>query len=505
MKSVEQSLLPKLAQVKKYLEVRVEQEIVYQELITQIDNTIAELVQHKSRIKLVSDEIDLSRRLKNISINDLDLNRHYQFHVVPIDGLLENIIQDCEMILIVYPHRAINHWIEIQNNDFNANILWSKDSPFILDSPKFLQRYQHYVKQNSCFINAKLQEKYTAKITRIVSHQIEKLNKATWQAMQAQQNQWLAGKSPEAFRQRFHNLIAQINKLLQQKFQRIKQTTQQNKSYLNNPFVDNNLFWQTQKIIQASEVNIVKVEQQDYLIGMVKTKDSLEPLHRNLSHLYQQQFQAQIEKQWEKCQYSYGDGGLSQLRQDIKAKLKLINHFEEVEITALSLKNPNFDLKNLFYLPILAECNRIPFEYSFNQSQWFKILVAGGVGVAIFLVTQLFSGQGRFFGFFILIFQFINLFTGQDIKTLKLKQQTKELKRKLDNKYQILIRLSADKITQDLIVALDSEQQHYQQQIDAISQTANEQISAIKNQIKSQKEQINNRKQDLEKILQLLE
>jgi len=506
MESVEQSLLPKLAQVKKYLESKFEQNIAYQDLLTQIDDAIAELAELKPKIKLVSNVIDLSQRLKSISIKDLSLNQYYQFHLVPLDGLIENIVQDCEMILIVCDLHslislrdkqlieaaiaqnidlkviivnqadeliespmAISHWLERQNSDFNPNFLWSEDNLLVLENANSLQHYHNFLKQNSSLANFKLQEKYTAKITRTVNHRIEKINKATWQAIKVEKNQRLEGNPPEVFRQKLNKLITQVNKLQQQQFQRIRQKIQHNRSCLNNPFLDNNLFWQTQQIIQDAEVKIVKVEQQEYLVGMVKAKNSLEPLHLYLTNIYQEQ------------------------------------HFGTQEITPLTLDQPNFDLNSLIYIPILEQGSRIPFEYSFNQSQWFKIMVAGGVGIAIFLVTHLFSGQGRFFGFFILIFQFINLFTGQDVKTLRIKQQTKELKRKLDIKYQILIRLSVEKITQDLIVVLDNEQQYYQQQIDAIAQTLNERISTIKEQIEQQREQINMRKQDLVKILQLLE
>lgn len=543
MESVEQSLLSKLAKVKKYLEARVEHESAYQELISKIDNVAIELTQHKPRIKLVSDDINLSRTLKRISINDLSLNQHYQFHVVPLDGVVENIIQDCELILLLYNHnslisardkqiieaaiaqnidskaivisqknesiepdKAINHWLEIQNQKVNSNILWFTEKLLVLECANSLQQYQSYIKQKNIIAKVKLQERYTTKITRIVNQQIEALNKATWQVTKTEKEQWLEKNPPEVFRQKLHKRITQVNKLQQQSLLKIKQKIQHNRSNLNNPFLENNLFCQTQQIIQNAEVNIIKVEQQNYLVGMVKTKNSWKPLHLYLTNIYQQQFQSEIEKQWKDCEHSYGEGGLNQLRQDIQAKLQPFTHFgaEAGTVTALNLKSPNFDLNNLIYIPVLAEGSRIPFEYSFNQSQWFKILVAGGVGVAIFLITQLFSGQGRFFGFFILIFQFISLFTGQDIKTLKIKQHTKELKRILDNKYQILIRLSAEKITQDLIVALDREQQHYQQQIDEISQTANERISAIKERLERHKEQINVRKQDLQAILQML-
>lgn len=541
METIEQSLLPKLAQVKQYLVARVEQEIAYQGLIDKIDDNIAKLTQYKPKIKLVSDEIDFSRKLKYISINDLSLNEHYQFHVVPANSLVENIIQDCETILIVCdlhslisprnkqiieaaiaqdiylkviivsqsdelikPRRAISRWLKLQNSDLASNILWSKENLLILDNADSLQHYQCYLEQKICFARVQLQRRCAVKITRIIKHHIEKLNQATWKTIQAQKNQQLEGKPPEVFRQKFNQLINQVNKLQQQQFLKIKQGIQHNRSCLNNPFLNHNLLWQTQQIIQGVEVNVVKIEQQKYLVGMVKVKDSLEPLHLHLLKIYQQQFQGKLKKQWEKCQYSYGDRGLSQLRQDIKVKLELIAYFGTREVTAITLESPNFELNDLVYLPILAEGSRIPFEYSFNQSQWFKILVAGGVGIAIFLLTYLFSGQGRFFGFFILIFQFINLFTGQDIKTLRIKHQAKELKRKLENKYQILVRLATDKITQILIITLDDEQQYYQQQIDNIAQNTNEKISMIKDQIEQQQEQMNMRKQDLQAILLLL-
>ena len=98
----------------------------------------------------------------------------------------------------------------------------------------------------------------------------------------------------------------------------------------------------------------------------------------------------------------------------------------------------------------------------------------------------------RKIGFFILIFQLINLLTGQNIKQLKLRQHQKELKRTVDNKYQVLLRLIVEQLSQTLINDLESHIQLYQQQIDTLANQLQGQSEDNQTKINQYKSNINN-------------
>ncbi|MGL6343065.1 MAG: hypothetical protein ACRC80_28495, partial [Waterburya sp.] len=175
------------------------------------------------------------------------------------------------------------------------------------------------------------------------------------------------------------------------------------------------------------------------------------------------------------------------------------------KLTLITQVQPSLDLIQIIDIHCLKNQTRMLFDYNYTQSSWFRLLIAGLIGLGIYLVTKLYLGTGKYIGFFILIFQIINLLTGQNIKKLKIKQHQKELKRIVDNKYQNLIRIIVDKLIQTLIDSLELQGKLYQQQIEAIvtgSATKSKTNPTIINQ---QQVRINNLQQDQEKILALFE
>ena len=160
---------------------------------------------------------------------------------------------------------------------------------------------------------------------------------------------------------------------------------------------------------------------------------------------------------------------------------------------------PQFKLEEQVELAALSENSQIVFDYNYTQSTWFRLLVALFIGGVIYLFTQ------RLFGFILLIVQVINLLTGQDTKKIRLRQQTKELKRVVDSKYQLLVRSLSEKINQEIAIALDNLGQNYQDQVEAIVQQADRQLHEIKHANYQTKETIEKLKQDQQKLQSILD
>lgn len=101
----------------------------------------------------------------------------------------------------------------------------------------------------------------------------------------------------------------------------------------------------------------------------------------------------------------------------------------------------------------------------------------------------------------IIIFQLINLMTGQSIKKARLKQQSKELKRIADQKYQSVVRTIINYLTQNLTVAIDRECQLYQQEYGQAIADAQNKLDELKQSNEEQKAKIEAYNRDRDKII----
>ena len=528
MQSIEPSLLPKLIRVKEYLATKVEQKAVYLDLITEIDALIDQLPHCKPKIKLVSCNTSLSKQLKEIS-QDINLKQQYQLQIIPPDVKIQHIVHGCEFILLVCDRHEqistrkrliqkslaknvglamviiddnqvdINSWLKQQAYTLPSEIIFLLDNFLVVTDPACVEQYQHNLGQLFTAALVKLETRLSQKLIRTINSRIKVANQQKWQSIKALQELYCQAEGVE-FGQQINQLIPKINKKQQHTLQIIKQEINHKKAVLINPFAKDNLIWSTQEIIHKSEIKIFKEAKNTYLLPIVKNNNIDSQLYLYIADLYQCKFQNYLEQEWHSCNNTYANGGLKQLRSQIAVELESIVHLTDVTIKPKVITAPEFQLANLAYLPILETGSKSTFDYHFSQGKWFRFLMVASILLMIYLVTKFLSGQGFILGFVIIIFQFINLFTGQDAKANKLKQQSKELKRTLDNKYQILIRLSADKMTRDLVAALDEENRYYQQQIEAIAQTANQKLADVKKTIEGDRQQINQLKQDREII-----
>ena len=530
MQSIEPSLLPKLIKVKEYLATKVEQKAVYLDLITEIDALIDRLAYSKPKIKLVSCNTSLSKQLKNISEQDVNFKQQYQLQIIPPDAKIQHIVHGCEFIFLVCDRHEkisakkqrliqkslaknigmaiiiiddsqadINSWLKQQAYTFPSEIIFLLDNFLVVTDPACIEQYQHNLGQLFTTALVKLETRLSQKLITTINRSIKVANQQKWQKIKTLQELYCQAEGVES-QQQINQLIPKINKKQQHSLQIIKQEINHKKAILINPFVQDNLIWSTQEIIYKSEIKIIKEEKNTYLLPIVKNNNIESQLCLYIADLYQCEFQNYLEQEWYSCNNTYANGGLKQLRSQIAVELESIVHLADVTIKPKVVTAPKFELANLAYLPILEAGSKLTFDYHFSQGKWFRFLMVASIGLMIYLVTKFLSGEGLFIGFIIIIFQFINLFTGQDAKTNKLKQQSKELKRTLDNKYQILIRLSADKITRDLIASVDEENRYYQQQIEAIAKTANEKLAEVKKTIEGDRQQIERLKQDREML-----
>lgn len=536
MEFIQSSLLPKLTKAKEYLATKADSAAIYQDLVRELDSTIAELLDVKPKLKFISSDIALSRQLKKISEQNLALKQRYQLQVTPPQLEIQQLLNGCEYVLLVWQHQqrvsakeqklikqAVNRnlglgivvtgdrqanitsWRELQVYLFPSEAIFLTKSFLVVEDTASFSQYQNTLMQLYPAALLKLETRLSNKIANLIDRSIKSFNQQQWQEIEAQQKLYCPEHEVEFYQRQINQLVQQANKLQQRYLLEIKREINCRKAILTNPFAQDNLIWQTQEIISSAEIKILKEGTKTYLVPSQTISDDGKELYLYLANLYQSTFQQYLTQEWDSCSTVYGNGGLTQLRQEIVLKLEPVAHLCDISIIPKITASPEFELSSLAYLPTLEAGSKMVFDYHFSDSKWFRLSLAVVLGLVIYIVTKLVFGEGRLFGFLIIVFQFINLFTGQDAKAIKFKQQSKELKRTLDNKYQILIRLSADKVTRDLITAVENEQRFYQHQLEAIAQNANQKLTEVKKQLGRDRQKIHQLKRDRQHILSLLE
>ena len=533
------SLSIKLGKVKQYLSSQNYRKKKYQDLIIEIDSIIEELRLNKPKIKIASPDIKLAKKLKIISEQNSNLKAKYKLQIIPADVEIRHIVNSGELVCLIYSRQQeisrrdrqlireaqlknigililvtdresknsqgkVDHWLKQQNYEFKLDILFPIDNFFCFENKIQIDRYQQFVEQLFPKASTALEIRLLNKANHLTNKHIQANKKDLQQKINEQKKLCFPDNNPDALRQKINKLVQKIHKENNHTFRQIKHQINQSKAQIINPFVENSLIWETQQIIQNSEVKLIKVEKQTYLSPVVKTNNLSETLYLYLANFYQSKFNSWLEQEVQEIAKTYADGGLNNLRKKIKNELKLLASLCDREMKLTPANLIKFELHNFVSLAILKENSQTSFEYHYNQSTWFRLFFCVTIGLSIFLITKILFGVGRYFGFAILLFQFINLLLGQDVKTLKLKQQSKELKRNLDSQHKTLIRFLADRVVQDLIAALDNEHQAYQQQIDAIAQIADNKLLEVKNTINQHQKDINSLQQERQKVLSLL-
>jgi hypothetical protein len=523
-------LIENLEKTQKYLAQKVAIQPSYACLIQTLDSTIETLKESiKPVVKFVSPSVRLASKLKEQSEENKILRSLYNFQAVsPIKQLYE-IVKNCDVICLVYnsrhniqkhhqklielaqqnnislillviqtkidyPYTHLSNWLTAQNYSQVNQLLLGWDNFGNLEDLHYQDSYQQLLIQLHTTVTVQSQERIIKEIIPQIKHffYIEITN--------TQQNKNNLSQIVNTVE--YQQVIKKNKQEIKQYIQNTKQTIQQSKSDYLNPFRSDTWMYQIQEIIQSSQVQITTENGKPYVELIVKNNKNTEYLHSYILSLYQQKIIDTLVFQWSNINYVYEEGGLQVLINKINAELETVispdlSQIEIPKFTLITELKPNLDLTTIIDNHCLRGHTRIPFDYNFTQSSWFRFLISCLIGLGIYLVTKLYFGTGKYIGFFILIFQIINLLTGQSIKKTKIKQHQKELKRLVDNKYQNLIRIIVDKLTQTLINYLESVSQLYQQQIEKI----------ITNELQPKPETTqttNNLQQDKEKILDLL-
>ena len=326
----------------------------------------------------------------------------------------------------------------------------------------------------------------------------EPRKKALWQDINKRKGELLKGNSPERVQQLINQIPHRCNRLCQNAIRVTKQTNSQNKLELVNPFIGSSLLYKVQNTIQDAEVKSDRDTKRTYLELVVDLASYKQSLHTYVYELSEQTINSWLNKEWQSILESYDGRGLKQLEGEIVELLQPLSNIAPVRLQQPNLY-PALNLDKYVELPALRQNSRIVFDYNYTQSTWFRLLMAVVVGGIIYLTTT------RLFGFILLLVQIINLLTGQDMKKIRLRQQTKELKRIVDSRYQFFIRFLSDKATQEIAIALDNIAQSYQEQIESITSQASQELHHIKQANQKTREQIDRLKQDQRKIQSILE
>ena len=520
-------ILPKFVKAKEYLIAKADTLPVYRDLAEAVERAIANLSEIKPKLKFVSRDLALCKQLKAIA-TELE----FELQVVSIEREIKHILYRCELLVLVCHtqqpislreqlliHRAkaqnvlvamaivgkdraeIDRWQSAQIFFFEPETVLASVLGMVFENAEAIAEYRRNLARLLFSASLNLEARLGSDLSQAINRQIGVFKQQKWQSIQQQKLGCSRNLGIEPYRQQVNQLMQKLTKRQQHFVGELKQELNAQKASLLNPFRQDSLICRTQEIIRQAEISIVKEEKEAFLVPFTEDSKNF-PLY--LADLYQTKLQSHLLEEWHKCQCIYGDGGFEGLRREIERELEFVAESSEATIEPKTDAVLEFSLSKLAYLPILETGSRLKFDYHFSDSKWCRLSIAVLVGIIIFVATKLLFGEGRFFGFVIIIFQVINLFTGQDAKTLKLKQQTKELKRILENKYQVLIRLSVEKITRDLILAVEKEHRYYQQQCDRLNQQINEKLLGVKNNIEVERQQIEQLQQDREKIISIL-
>lgn len=449
------------------------------ELIEELKSRRDRLNTVKPVVKIVSPSPLLADNFRKKSLTS-QLRSLYEFQTTAPISNIQQIVQHCDLICFIYyfKHTVVKQHqklveLALQNNidsillvrqpDENiqdATLLgWLKDRDCLLDVQLPLDDFINLNQPSDIDIYQQLllRSRPTLQAKFIVRHQQELKT-----AIEVFFDRRIASfgidsfldKPPHHYRQQ----LEQISNSVRQEKQQLVTTIKQNINYLRldllNPFITD-LAFSVRQIIDLAAIKVVPEAGVTYLYLTVNNSAQARYVHDYVMELCQQRVEEIIAFQWSQIEYVYG-GGINSLIAKVNDELKTITNLVDLENDFIALSQaPSLNLTELIDIDCLKENSRIVFDYHFTQSSWFRLLISLLIGLGIYFVTLIFLGSGKYIGLVIVIFQIVNLITGQNPKKIKLKQHSKELKRLADRQYQILVRLVVDKLIQTLITAIE--------------------------------------------------
>ena len=454
------------------------------ELIESLNFLREKLDTAKPVVKIVSPSLSLADNFKQKIQANARLRSLYEFQTIAPINNVQQIVRHCDLICLIYYFKSTakkhhQKLIELarQNNissillvrkpdrDIQASLSsWLKAQDCLLDEVRlplddFIDLNQPS-DINTC--QQLLLRSHKSLETRLIARHQQELKTAIEvffdrQITAIEPHYSLLDKPPDRYRQQ----LEQISNCVKQEKQQLVTSIKQNINYLKldllNPFITESLMFSVRQIIDLATIKVVPEAEATYLYLTLNNSALPRYIHNYTIELCQQKVNEIIAFQWSQIEYVYS-GGLNSLIAKVNDELKTITNSVNSEIDFIVLAgHPNLDLTDSIDLECLKDSSRIVFDYHFTQGSWFRLFISTLIGLAIYFITSIFLGSGKYIGLVIVIFQIVNLITGQNPKKVKLKQHSKELKRLVDRQYQILVRLVVDKLVQTLITALENQ------------------------------------------------
>ncbi|MEM7593480.1 MAG: hypothetical protein AAF383_18535 [Cyanobacteria bacterium P01_A01_bin.83] len=533
-----EQLIKQIEQHKSYLtQTKTE---LYSELIETVDRVVDHLkINHKPVVKIVSPSATLARNLKTKSEADAKLRSLYEFQFISPVSNIRQIVQDCDLICLIYyfkhnivkRHRqliklamqeniglvllvqqpkkkiqntSLSTWLTSQNYTLDAQLHIALDELIDLNNKQHLERYQQLLLKLSTLALEKFiaRSKIKAKflLTSIVNRKVTSFKQEIADIKETS----LHNLTINRYEQQLRKSINQLQQERQQVIREIKQYLNFAKGDLLNPFSPVSLVFSVQQMIDLAQIKIAQETEVSYLYLTVNVASDTEYIHNYAIEFCQQKINELMAAQWSQINYCYG-GGLKSLTIKINEQLNSMNHLlsSENKLPALVIlqEHSNLDLQQIINYSCLKSQSRIIFDYHFTQNSIFRLLIFILLGFGIYLFTLICFGEGKYIGFAIVVFQLINLITGQNIKKAKLKQHSKELKQTMSRNYQNLIRLIIDQSIKALIITLERENQRYEQKLREALNLSCIKLEKLQQTINQHQSRVNSLEQDKSQIL----
>lgn len=534
-------LISSLEQSKQYLSTRVENVSSYQDLVNFFDSRLEFLHRHERlKVKILSPDQTLAVDLKTRSENDHKLRSLYSFQVVATLKNIPQILNNCAVICLIYnsteaiPKRhlrlietAINKnfsllilvvsyqeaskpsletWLSLQVSGVREQSLLSLAHVINLDNLQQIKFYRDFLMDKSNFFREQVLTQQVQEIKSQIKNFFGDQKQLLWREIAQIKENYFTGKEVHHYRQnKLKNIFNQIDRLQQQEFNDLKQNIHQCRQRYLNPFLADSWMFELDNLVESSEVKVVRENKEQYLYLVVEYQRKPEYLYRFIFEYYQTKITKELELQWSKIVNVDGQGKLEQIIAKLNHKLSEITILEDSINQAIALNLnlellPKLDLHTMLDLYCLKLSSRTRFDYNCTNSSWFKLGIYCLIGVGIYLITKIYFGEGRYLGFLMLILHLVNIITGQDQKKIKLKQHQKELKRLVNQKYQILLRLLIEQLIQTLINTLEINRKKIKQQIDAIADLAELKLDEMQHIIEEHKLKIDTLEKDRQQI-----
>ena len=512
---VANDLQNQLKQAINYLVPRVDKCFSYEKLIEELKQLQLQIENYQIKITLVGHRRKLISVVQNISV--LDNPKDYLLKTVTLPTEINQIVNDSDLILLVLDStkqrtpqeqnlikKAVSFagsrseiaspiilGIVILQNSVKQSLDINLEQQYKTSLNIFNLLNDNLDSQYQTFFNSLVAKsissrklKFKQQTLKTINQYFNRVKEITWSQIKQQKDFYFSGQNPEQIQQIINQLPHRCNRLIQNYLRIFKQNKNQNKIDLINPFLSDSLMYKIQNAIQEAEVISQKEQEKTYLRLVIKNQDYIQTIHTYVMENCQQSLETWLKQEWQKITTQYNDGGLNKLQQQLQLEIENIACLcQDINLVPSEIE-PQLQLENYICLSALESNSQITFDYHYTHSTWFRLLISICIGGIIFLLFK------YLWGVILLIIQIINLITGQDTKSTRLRQQSKELKRIIDSKYQFLVRFLADKTAQSIAIALDKIDRDYQDRIDNIIQIANQQLQAVKQDINLDKEQI---------------